>query len=314
MGGCGSVFRWDPAADSYVAFTPDPYLSSVYSYITVKAMGESGLVTCVKHYMAYEQEEVCGIVGRFQDFEHPCSISSEVDDKTLHELYLPSFVETVRAGTGAVMCSYNRINGVFSCENDEVLNRMLKYEMDFQGFVMSDFGASHSTVESAMAGMDMELATVDYYGDNLLKAVKKGKVPEARLDDMVRRILTPFYAQKQHLDYPALNEQMKDLNDIVEADGMIYRNEHVDVRQPDSASYARKAAADSTVYALPLTDMWSAAEWVTDCSKTTESCRSRMSDESVFSGPMRTTLPPCLGAAETCSARRTALIGTGTAQ
>ena len=160
------------------AFSPDPYLSSTLSYITIRGMQESGLITCAKHYVLYEQEPVCTgpvVDGMRTDCHHVNSIVdgesnlthrarrashwrstgslADVPDKTMKELYLPSFVESVRAGTGAVMwyvyldihlsatcwvvltcsSSYNLINGTQSCENDQSMNRILKDELGFQG-------------------------------------------------------------------------------------------------------------------------------------------------------------------------------------
>ncbi|WVW85507.1 hypothetical protein I302_107545 [Kwoniella bestiolae CBS 10118] len=243
----GPLGRSPYAGRNWEAFTPDPYLSSTLSFLTVRGMQSSGLITCAKHYILYEQDPVCDGPLDDEGGRTGCrDVSSEVDDKTMKELYLPSFAETVRAGTGAVMCSYNKINGTAACENDDALNRILKDELGFKGFVLSDFGATHSTVGSALGGMDMELPGEYYYGQRLLKAVKKGTIPESRLDDMVHRILTPWYASKQDSDYPKVNYQKYDLSDSKEVNGHVFKNEHVDVRG-DNAMYARKVAAESTV-------------------------------------------------------------------
>ena len=81
------------------------------------------------------------------------------------------------AGIGAVMCSYNRINGDYACENDYLLNEVLKKEWGFKGFVLSDWGATHSTTKAAMAGLDIEMPGSTYYGEALKKAVESGEVP-----------------------------------------------------------------------------------------------------------------------------------------
>lgn len=87
-----------------LAISPDPYLSSTMSFLTVRGMQESGLITCAKHYFLYEQEPVCdGPLDESGGRTNCVDVSSEVDDKTVKELYLPSFAETVRAGTGAIM-------------------------------------------------------------------------------------------------------------------------------------------------------------------------------------------------------------------
>lgn len=251
----------DSCLSQQKAFTPDPYLSSTMSYIAIAATQSMGLVACAKHYFLYEQEPVCD--GPIDDNggRSECEqVHSMVDDKTIKELYLPSFAEAVRAGVGAVMCSYNRINDTPSCQSPESLNRLLKDELNFQGYVLSDFGATHSTVESVNAGMDQELPKTYYFGSRLTRAVKNGLVKEARLDDMVRRILTPWIAMGQADGYTTPSYQKWDLADEKWKNGFVYRNEHVDVRLPDSADFARRVAEESHVLlknddgVLPLDD------------------------------------------------------------
>jgi beta-glucosidase len=94
-----------------------------------------------------------------------------------------------RGKPGMVMCSYNLINGDWACENDYTLNQVLKKEWNFQGWVVSDWFGTHSTVKAALAGLDMEQPGSRYFGSELKDAVQSGKVPEERLNDMVRRIL-----------------------------------------------------------------------------------------------------------------------------
>lgn len=91
------------------------------------------------------------------------------------------------------MCSYNKINGTYACENDETLNTILKGELNFQGFVQSDWGATHSGTKSANAGLDMDMPGPDaYWGSTLTLQVEAGKVSENRLNDMATRIITKF--------------------------------------------------------------------------------------------------------------------------
>jgi beta-glucosidase len=85
------------------------------------------------------------------------AISSNVDDKTLHELYLWPFADAVRAGTGSIMCSYNKANNSQVCQNSYLQNYILKGELGFQGFIMSDWDAQHSGVASTLAGLDMTM-------------------------------------------------------------------------------------------------------------------------------------------------------------
>ena len=83
-------------------------------------------------------------------------ISSNIDDRTLHELYLWPFADAVKAGTTSIMCSYNRLNMTYTCEHPHLLNGILREELGFRGFVISDWFATHSTAEAANAGLDME--------------------------------------------------------------------------------------------------------------------------------------------------------------
>jgi beta-glucosidase len=104
-----------------------------------------------------------------------------------------------QSDAGSVMCSYNRVNGPYACENDWLLNQVLKRDWGFRGFVMSDWGATHSTVAAANKGLDQqsghEFDKSPYFGGALEEAVKTGAVPQARLDDMVYRILRTMFAK-----------------------------------------------------------------------------------------------------------------------
>lgn len=85
------------------------------------------------------------------------------------------------------MCSYNRLNNSYGCQNSKLLNGVLKTELEFEGFVISDWNAQHGGVASALAGMDMVMPTTGLWGDNLTQAVKNGSVPEDRVTDMATR-------------------------------------------------------------------------------------------------------------------------------
>ena len=121
-----------------------------------------------------------------------------IDPAAARESDLLAFEIGIERGhPGAVMCAYNQVNGVYSCENDWLLNQVLKGDWRYPGFVMSDWGAVHSTVRSALAGLDQEsgeqLDTRNFFG-RLGLAVEAGEVPQTRLDDMTRRILTSIFA------------------------------------------------------------------------------------------------------------------------
>ncbi|KAL8293048.1 hypothetical protein RQP46_000742 [Phenoliferia psychrophenolica] len=113
-------------------------------------MQSTGVIACAKHFIGNEQEHFRGGSGEQAE-------SSDINDRTLHELYLWPFAESVRAGAGAVMCSYQRVNQTYACENSKLLNGILKEELDFQGFVVSDWGAVESGINTALAGTDMDM-------------------------------------------------------------------------------------------------------------------------------------------------------------
>lgn len=124
------------------------------------------------------------------------TVSSDVNERTLEEIYAPPYEAAVRSGhAGSVMCSYNRINGAYACENRKTLTAILKRQFGFKGFVMSDWGGTHSTVRAAKAGLDMEMSISPgtYYTGPLKAAVQSGQVRMSRLNDMVLRIAREMF-------------------------------------------------------------------------------------------------------------------------
>ncbi|KOS20478.1 putative beta-glucosidase L [Escovopsis weberi] len=187
---------------------PDPYLAGVGAAETVAAMQREGVQATVKHWLMNEQE-----------LERE-SISADAPGRTARELYAWPFADALRAGAAAVMCSYNRINGTFACESDEALAGLLKHEMGFRGYVLTDWNAQHSTSASAAAGLDMAMPGDDYagghvwWGPQLEDAVRQGNVSAERVDDMVTRVLAGWYLTGQDGgDFPTI-----DLRRDVQAD------------------------------------------------------------------------------------------------
>ncbi|EFY98463.1 beta glucosidase (glycoside hydrolase family 3) [Metarhizium robertsii] len=184
----GPAWRVVRGGRNWEGFSADPYLSGSLVAQTIQGVQSQGVQTSLKHYIANEQELNRNPSGEVE------ALSSNVDDKTMHEVYLWPFQDGVRAGTGNIMCSYQRINNSYGCANSKTLNGLLKTELGFQGFVMSDWGAQHAGVATALAGMDMVMPSGDgFWGDHLVKAVKNGSVPESRVTDMATRILTTWY-------------------------------------------------------------------------------------------------------------------------
>lgn len=180
-------------------------------------MQSVGAQACAKHYIGNEQETQRN-PSTNDEGETILAISSNIDDRTMHELYLWPFVDAVRSGVASIMCSYNRINQTYGCENSKLLNGVLKEELGFQGYVVSDWGATHSGLQAINAGLDMDMpgtigfgGTQSYFGGNLTMAVQNGSLPETRLDDMILRLMTPYYYLGQD-NYPTIDPSTADLN------------------------------------------------------------------------------------------------------
>ncbi|ATY66055.1 beta-glucosidase [Cordyceps militaris] len=193
----GPAWRVTLSGRNWEGFAADPYLSGSLAAQTVMGIQGQGVITSTKHFIANEQETNRNPSGDVQ------SVSSNIDDKTMHELYLWPFQDAVHAGTGNIMCSYQRINNSYGCANSKTLNGLLKTELGFQGFVVSDWGAQHTGYAGALAGLDMAMPdTGSFWGAKLVEAVRNGSVPESRVNDMATRILTPWYHFKQDQAFP----------------------------------------------------------------------------------------------------------------
>jgi beta-glucosidase len=160
----------------------DPLLAGVMAGESIKGIQSNGIVSTIKHYALNAQE-----TGRFV-------YDARITEAALRESDLLAFRIAIERGQpGSVMCAYNKVNGDWACENDFLLNRVLKGDWAYRGWVMSDWGAVHSTVKAARTGLDQqsggELDTHPFFRADLRKALDEGALPMARLDDMVRRIL-----------------------------------------------------------------------------------------------------------------------------
>ena len=192
----GPLGRIAEGGRNWEGFSNDPYLSGELIRQAVSGLQES-VIACVKHYILNEQE-----TNRNPPLTGPTtfnvSVSSNVDDKTIHELYLWPFQDAIYAGAGSIMCSYNQINGSYGCQNSKTLNGLLKEELGFQGFVVTDWGAQHSGLASAEAGLDMVMPSSAYWvNGNLTLMVTNGSLPQSRLDDMLTRILASWHRYAQ---------------------------------------------------------------------------------------------------------------------
>jgi len=169
----------------------DPILAGKITAQHLLAIQDQHVIGGIKHYALNDQE-----TGRN-------TANVEIDERGMRESDLLAFEIGVKdSNVQSVMCSYNLVNGTYACENSHLLTDILKNEWGFQGFVMSDWWATHSTVAAALAGLDQEQPDNEYFG-GLGQAVQSGQAPQSRLDDMVRRILRAMY-QAGLFDYPAV--------------------------------------------------------------------------------------------------------------
>src|SRR5262245_57649565 len=175
--------RWGRAFES---IGEDPYLNGVLGAANIRGVQSTGVMAQVKHIAAYNQETN----------RNTPSDNVIVDQRTLQEIYLPAFAQSVGSGAASsVMCAYSTINGTYACQNPTILNNALRGQDGFGGFVTSDWGGTHATAASANAGLDQDMPGNDgFYGSALAGAVSSGAVPKATLDNMARRILTELFA------------------------------------------------------------------------------------------------------------------------
>jgi beta-glucosidase len=198
LGPCvGPLGRMPAGGRNWEGFGSDPYLQGIAAAETIKGIQDQGVMATIKHFVANEQEHF----RQSWEWGLPNAISSNIDDRTLHELYAWPFGDSIKAGVASIMCSYNQVNNSYACDNAKLLNGILKDEMGFQGFVMSDWLAQRSGVGSALAGLDMTMPGdgltwengKSLWGPELTRAVLNGSVPVDRLNDMATRIVASWY-------------------------------------------------------------------------------------------------------------------------
>jgi len=164
---------------NFECFSEDPYLSARMAVAYIKGVQSQNVGTAIKHYVCNDSE-----------FQRN-TISSEVDERALREIYLPPFKAAVQeAHPWSVMASYNKVNGTYASENPYTLTDILREEWGFEGLVMSDWFGTKSTAASVNAGLDLEMPGPPVWrGEKLLRAFRAGEVDEATIDESVRRLL-----------------------------------------------------------------------------------------------------------------------------
>ncbi|KAL3588031.1 hypothetical protein FPOAC2_13930 [Fusarium poae] len=207
---CGPMGRSALGGRNWEGFGPDPYLSGVAMHASVSGIQSAGVQASSKHFIGNKQETHRTAVTN-PDGTVVEALSSNIDERTLHELYLWPFADAVKAGTASVMCSYNRVNQTYSCANQHLLS-LLKDELAFPGYVVSDWFATHGTTDFANAGLDLEMPGpvskeygASYFGDDLLDAIGDDNVTESRLTDMAERVLRPYFLLGQDKGFPTLD-------------------------------------------------------------------------------------------------------------
>jgi beta-glucosidase len=173
--------RWGRAFES---MGEDPYLAGQLGASEIQGIQGQGVMAQVKRLAVYNQETN----------RNTPSDDAIVSERAMQEIYLPAFQASVsQGGAASVMCSYSTINGAYACQNPYIETQALRDQFGFQGFVTSDWGATHSTVPSAQAGLDMEMPGGSDYGPALQAAVEDGQVPVSTLNTMVSDILTEMF-------------------------------------------------------------------------------------------------------------------------
>lgn len=174
-----NILRSPLCGRNFEYFTEDPYLNSRIAVQYVKGLQDQNVVATLKHYAANNQEWDRN------------NVSSDIDERTLHEIYLPAFKAAIQeAGAGAVMDSYNPVNGEHATQNGYLNNTVLRDMWGFDGIVMSDWSATYDAVAAANGGLDLEMPRAKWMNrEQLIPAIRDGRVSESTIDEKVRRIL-----------------------------------------------------------------------------------------------------------------------------
>ncbi|MFI9066206.1 glycoside hydrolase family 3 protein [Streptomyces sp. NPDC053429] len=207
LGPMVNTIRVPHGGRNFETFSEDPLVTARTAAAQIKGTQSQGLMATVKHFAGNNQES-----DRF-------TVDASIDEQTLQEIELPGFRSAVDAGAAAVMCSYNGVNGTHSCGNDQLLQKVLREQWGFRGWVMSDWLATHATTDITK-GLDQELGLEmgkptdpvpdsKYFGASLRTALRDGAVPEATLDRSVTRIVTQM-ERFGLLDAPAPQRPVRD--------------------------------------------------------------------------------------------------------
>jgi beta-glucosidase len=200
-----NVMRTPLGGRTFEAYGEDPYLVKALTVGWIDGAQSQGVIANVKHYAANNQEGAPGAAGNVGAPGQPLgppnaqgnrlTVDSQVDERTLREVYLQQFEAAVKdANVGSIMCSYNRLNGQYACENEHLLHDVLR-EWGFKGYVLADYGAAHNTVASLNNGLDFEPWPGIAYSPTLVNAaLVSGQASPQLVDEHVKRILRTLFA------------------------------------------------------------------------------------------------------------------------
>jgi beta-glucosidase len=202
-----NIIRSPLGGRTYEYFTEDPFLNKKISVPLIVGLQDNDVMACVKHFAVNNQETNRG------------TVDVQVDERSLREIYLPAYKAAVmEANAYSLMGAYNKFRGDYLCENDYMLNKILRDEWGFKGIVVSDWAAVHSTVKSLENGLDIEMGTPKpfnefFLADPLIAAFKEGEISEEEINKHVERILRVLF-------------QVKAINGEGRVEGSIATEEH----------------------------------------------------------------------------------------
>lgn len=250
---CGRNFEY---------YSEDPYLAGESAAAFIKGVQSRHVGTSIKHFAANNQEF------------NRMSASSEVDERTMREIYLPAFETAVKKSQPyTVMCSYNKINGTYASENPWLLTKVLRDEWGFKGYVMSDWGAVNDRVEGLKAGLELEMPASGGINDaEIVKAVQEGTLDEAILDRAVERILNIVfeYVDNRKEQPLTLEEDHEFAQKVAEESIVLLKNEEAILPLKENEAVAfiggfvknprYQGGGSSHVNSFKVTSVWDALE------------------------------------------------------
>ena len=239
-----NIYRAPMCGRNFEYFGEDPFLAARMAVAEIEGIQSQQVMATTKHFM-----------GNNQEWDRN-NVSSDMDERTMREIYLPAFEAAVKeAHVAAIMDSYNLVNGVHMTQNGYLNNEVVKKEWGFDGIIMSDWGATYDGVAAANGGLDLEMPSARFMTrEVLLPAVRNGRVPVATIDDKVRRILRKaiefgFFDREQiDVSIPVLNPEGRKLAEEEAEDGMVLLKNEGEILPLDKAKVKTVAVIGPDAY------------------------------------------------------------------